>query len=104
MSFALGATMVAVVLGCNMLVAYFTEEDGSIFSEAPPLTGCSNAGNFTQCGDVPKTSFFAQVVDVSVTGIDDMAPEFNLAYVFVTGCLLAIGVLVAIKAWVPFLN
>lgn len=97
-----GFLIVLFVVVVNTVVAFITTSATGVGGvEEVGWTNCDQDDNFTSCENVGKTTFLAEVFDVSYTGIDGAPPFLNLLYVIIVGGLFTVGILLIVLAFVP---
>lgn len=93
-----GSLMVMFVVVVNFTVAFITT--GATTPE-DAFTRCDSDENFTSCENLGKTTFLAEVFDVTYTGIDGAPLFINALYVLIVGFLFTVGVLLIVLGFVP---
>lgn len=98
-----GVLIILFVLVANIMAAFI--ESGIANWDAGAAEGsefatCSE-GNYTDCDNVGKTSFFTTLADVSFSGFDGAPSIVNVLWLTTMGLLLTAAILLIVTSFIP---
>lgn len=98
-----GVLIVLFVLVANIMAAFIESgiadwDAGS--AEGGEFANCSE-GNYTDCDNVGKTSFFSTLADVSFSGFDGAPAIVNALWLTTMGLLLTTAILLIAVSFIP---
>lgn len=92
-----GSLIILYLLMATALAAYIQNQTVPDFAMS---SGCTTSDNTTTCRDVSETSFFNDVVDVSVSGIDGAPDYFNGFWVGIHAFLLLLAIMLIVSFFI----
>jgi hypothetical protein len=96
----MGVRIGMVLLTMKIMVAVVTASIAS----TPEIGSCTTAGNATQCSDSGKEFIFEFLKDITLPTIDGAPLWVNTLWIMYTAVSAAAAVLLAVTAFIPFLN
>lgn len=99
-----GVLIVLFILVANILGAFIqsgiTNWDTGT-AESSEFANCSDAGEFEDCDNVGKTTFFHTLADVTFSGFDGAPVIVNALWLTTMGLLLTTAILLIVVSFVP---